>query len=323
MNAEALLARHAAAWQAATVHPFLARVRDGTRGRTRRARSSARIWARSWSWPRWRHRHPESSPWIPAPWSGKCSQVLAGYHRAKRHGGADRVTSNALDGLLAAPTEQVFRRADRLPQDAEVLRTLEDAQPELLGEGYHVVTLCDPAHRLVVKDAKSTVTIPPLAPPAALSDRRACATDHGVGEDGRLHEAIWQHIRVFESYGQLTVPNRVYVAGDVFEQLDGDERRAPARLRELVGHSLCECLTSVLERRSTDEIYNRRLAVGGPATGPSWPTSAPVRARRDLHARSPGAGPLPPPGSAPATERRSPREPSRPDSLLTELAPPT
>jgi hypothetical protein len=233
MNAEALLARHAAAWQAATVHPFLARVRDGTRGRTRRARSSARIWARSWSWPRWRHRHPESSPWIPAPWSGKCSQVLAGYHRAKRHGGADRVTSNALDGLLAAPTEQVFRRADRLPQDAEVLRTLEDAQPELLGEGYHVVTLCDPAHRLVVKDAKSTVTIPPLAPPAALSDRRACATDHGVGEDGRLHEAIWQHIRVFESYGQLTVPNRVYVAGDVFEQLDGDERRALDRFRAL------------------------------------------------------------------------------------------
>jgi hypothetical protein len=30
MTAEALLARHAAAWQAAVVHPFLAGVRDGT-----------------------------------------------------------------------------------------------------------------------------------------------------------------------------------------------------------------------------------------------------------------------------------------------------
>jgi thiaminase/transcriptional activator TenA len=30
MNADALLARHAAAWQAATVHPFLAGVRDGS-----------------------------------------------------------------------------------------------------------------------------------------------------------------------------------------------------------------------------------------------------------------------------------------------------
>ena len=30
MNADGLLARHSAAWQAATVHPFLAGVRDGS-----------------------------------------------------------------------------------------------------------------------------------------------------------------------------------------------------------------------------------------------------------------------------------------------------
>jgi hypothetical protein len=159
-------------------------------------------------------------------------QVLAGYHRLKRHGGADRVTINALDGLLAATTERAFRRADP-PPDAEVLRTLEDAEPELLGEGYHVVTLCDRAHQFVVKYAKSSVAIPPLAPPEGLSDRRAWATDHGVGEDGRLHEAIWQHLRAFESYGQLTVPKRIYIAGDVFEQVDGEERRVLDRFRAL------------------------------------------------------------------------------------------
>jgi hypothetical protein len=88
-------------------------------------------------------------------------RVLTGYHRAKLHGGADRVTTSELDGLLAATTERAFRRADRLPPDAEVLRILEDTRPELLGEGYHVVTLCEPAHRFVVKYAKSSVSIPP------------------------------------------------------------------------------------------------------------------------------------------------------------------
>ena len=53
-------------------------------------------------------------------------RVLGGYHRAKRHGGADRVTTNVLDALLAATTERAFRRADGLPPDAEVLGILED-----------------------------------------------------------------------------------------------------------------------------------------------------------------------------------------------------
>lgn len=105
------------------------------------------------------------------------------------------MTTSELDGLRAATTERAFRRADRLPPDAEVLRILEDTRPELLGEGYHVVTLCEPAHRFVVKYGKSSVSIPPLAPRSARSDPRLRATDHGVGEDGRLHDAIWQHIR--------------------------------------------------------------------------------------------------------------------------------
>jgi hypothetical protein len=159
--------------------------------------------------------------------------VLAGYHRAERHGGADRVTTSLLDGLLVATTEGAFKGADRLPPDAEVLRVLEDAEPELLGEGYHVMTLCEPAHRFVVKYAKSSVAIPPLAPPSMLPDRQVWATDHGVGDDGRLHAAIWQHIRAFESYGQLTVPSRVYIAGDVFERVNADERRALDRFRAL------------------------------------------------------------------------------------------
>jgi hypothetical protein len=54
-------------------------------------------------------------------------RVLAGYHRAERHGGAGRVTTNLLDGLLSTTTERAFRRADRLPPDGEVLRILEDA----------------------------------------------------------------------------------------------------------------------------------------------------------------------------------------------------
>jgi hypothetical protein len=93
------------------------------------------------------------------------------------------VTTSELDGLLAATTERAFRRADRLPPDAEVLRILEDTGPELLGEGSHVVTLCEPAHRFVVKYAKSSVSIPPLAPRSA---RRIPDCGQQITASGRM-----------------------------------------------------------------------------------------------------------------------------------------
>jgi hypothetical protein len=49
-------------------------------------------------------------------------RVPAGYHRTERHGGADRVTTSLLDGLLATTPERAFGRADRLPPDAEVIQ---------------------------------------------------------------------------------------------------------------------------------------------------------------------------------------------------------
>jgi hypothetical protein len=42
---------------------------------------------------------------------------------------------------------------------------------------------------------------------------------------------------------------------------------ARAQLRELVGHPLGECLTSVVERGPADETYNRRLLVREPCSG--------------------------------------------------------
>lgn len=61
--------------------------------------------------------------------------------------------------LLATTTERAFRRADRLPPDAEVLRILEDAEPELLGEGYHVITLRAPHDRRPAPRTGSTTAI--------------------------------------------------------------------------------------------------------------------------------------------------------------------
>jgi hypothetical protein len=89
----------------------------------------------------------------------------------------------------------------------------------LLGEGYHVMTLAEPANRFVVNYVKNREGIPPLAPPSEQPRREEWVHDHGARADGCLHPAIWQLIRALELYGSLAVPNRVYVAESSNSQL--------------------------------------------------------------------------------------------------------
>ena len=135
--------------------------------------------------------------------------VLTAYHLQTRHGGAVSVGDNLLDEPLVRAAAHAFAAADRLPPDAEVLAAVRTGATRLLGEGYHVMTLAEPAGRFVVKYAKHRDGIPPLAPPDQLPHREEWAVDHGAGPDGRLHPAVWQHIRAFEGYGRLTIPSRV------------------------------------------------------------------------------------------------------------------
>ena len=92
-----------------------------------------------------------------------------------------------------------------MPPDHEVLQVLDGGAMHLLGEGYHVMTLAEPANRFVVKYAKNRDGIPPLAPPEEQPPREEWARDHGIHPDGSLHPTIWQHIRSLEVYGPLAV----------------------------------------------------------------------------------------------------------------------
>jgi calcineurin-like phosphoesterase family protein len=159
-------------------------------------------------------------------------RVLRAYHRDEGHGGANWIRDRILDAELIPVTRAAFLDADELPDDREVLQVLDGGGLRLLGEGYHVMALAEPANRFVVKYAKSQEGIPPLAP-TRMQPQPEWARDHGVQPDGCLHPAIWQHIRSFEAYGPLAVPNRVYLAESAYGLLTGEQRQLLERFRSI------------------------------------------------------------------------------------------
>jgi len=160
-------------------------------------------------------------------------QVLRAYHQNVGHGGANWIGESILDAALVPVAREAFLDADDMPPDHEILQVLEREGMHLLGEGYHVMALAEPANRFVVKYAKHGEAIPPLAPSWEQPRREDWAHDHGVQPEGSLHPAIWQHIRSFEAYGPLVVLSRVYVAESAYAHLNGDERRALERFRSI------------------------------------------------------------------------------------------
>jgi hypothetical protein len=87
-------------------------------------------------------------------------RVLRAYHRDERHGGADRLGPRVLDAPLIPVAREAFLDADDMPPDDEVLQALEGKRMRLLGEGYHVMALAEPADRFVVKYVKHPVGVP-------------------------------------------------------------------------------------------------------------------------------------------------------------------
>jgi hypothetical protein len=158
--------------------------------------------------------------------------VLRAYHRDEGHGDANWIGESILDGELVPVTREAFLTADDMPPDHEVLQVLDEGM-HLLGEGYHVIALAEPANRFMVKYAKSREGTPPLAPSWEQPPREQWAHDHGIQPDGCLHPTIWQHIRSLEVYGPLAVPNRVYLADSAYRLLNDDERRALERFRSI------------------------------------------------------------------------------------------
>jgi hypothetical protein len=125
--------------------------------------------------------HPE------AQFQAILERVLRAYHQDEGHGGADWIEERILDRELVPVARQAFLDADDMPPDDEVLQVLDGEGMRLLGEGYHVMTLAEPANRFVVKYAKSREGTPPLAPPWEQPRREEWAHDYGVQPDGSLH----------------------------------------------------------------------------------------------------------------------------------------
>ena len=169
---------------------------------------------------------------VEAQFEAVLARVLRAYHRDEGHGGAHWIGEGLLDAALVPVAREAFLDADDMPSDDEVMQVLGEGLP-LLGEGYHVMTLAEPATRFVVKYAKNRDGVPPLAPPHEQPPPEAWQHDHGVLPDGRLHPAIWQHIRSLEVYGPLAIPNRVYLAESACRRLNDAQQRALERFRSI------------------------------------------------------------------------------------------
>jgi hypothetical protein len=158
-------------------------------------------------------------------------RALKAYHRDERHGGAHWIAERELERELVPIAREAFRDADDLPADTEVLSAM--AEPlQLVGEGYHVITVAETGRRFVVKYAKQLKPVPPLAAPPSRPGQE-WQHDHGIRPDGSLHPAIWQHIRAFECYGPLAVPSRAYIADSALLRLSEDEQRLVDRFRAI------------------------------------------------------------------------------------------
>src|SRR4030095_44820 len=176
------------------------------------------------------HVEPEHAE---AQFKAILERVLRAYHGDEGHGGANCIGERILDGELAPVARAAFLEADDMPPDHEVLEVLDGKGMHLLGEGYHVIALAEPAKRFVVKYAKNGKGIPPLAPSQEQPRREEWAHDHGITRDGSLHPTIWQHIRSLEVYGPLAVANRIYLAESAYRLLNDDQRRALERFRSI------------------------------------------------------------------------------------------
>src|SRR5262249_52830289 len=189
-------------------------------------------------------------------------RALSAYHRDEHHGDADWIEGNILSAALVPVAREAFRQSDEMSPDEEVLRVL-DRDLFFLGEGYHVITLAEPARRFVVKYIKSHVGIPPLAPLTEQPRGEEWACDYGVQPDGRLHPAIWQHIRSFELYGPIAVPNRIYLAENASTKLTDDERRRLERFRSIGIVRSLGTASRRLQIRYPDDFPNQKRPPDG------------------------------------------------------------
>ena len=201
--------------------------------------------------------HPE------AQFKAILERVLRVYHRDEGHGGANCIGERILDVDLVPVAREAFLEADHMPPDHEVLQVLDGKGMHLLGEGYHVMALAEPAKRFVVKYAKNREGIPPLAPPREQPRREEWAHDHGIQPDGSLHPAIWQHIRSLEVYGPLAVPNRVYLAESAYRLLNDDQRRALERFRSIGIVRIPGSVPRTLRVYYPDDFPNEKRAPDG------------------------------------------------------------
>ena len=106
-------------------------------------------------------------------------RVLRVYHQNERHGGANWIGESLLDAVLVPVAREAFLDADDMPPDHEVLQALDAEGVHLLGEGYHVMTLVEPANRFVMKYAKNREGC------TAARAVRGAATARGVGPRSR------------------------------------------------------------------------------------------------------------------------------------------
>jgi hypothetical protein len=159
-------------------------------------------------------------------------RVLRAYHRDEGHGGANRIGESILDGDLVPVAREAFLDADDMPPDHDVLQVLDREEMQLLGEGYHVMTLVEPANRFVRR--RRTGKIYRCCAVRGVATREDWAHDHGVQPEATSTPDLAAHplIRRMDRWHAQPPTRRQRGAGL------NDERRALERPGRSASRSL-------------------------------------------------------------------------------------
>jgi len=143
-------------------------------------------------------------------------------HFGHYHGGAVHIDNSLLDELLDSSTREFKKKSDVLPDT--LLDDIQNSPLQMIGQGFTSFAFATPDGKNVIKYIKTPVSIAPDVPPGDHRfPQQSWAQDYGVTR-GQLHPGLWEEIELFETYGEMGLSGRIYIADEAYHRLNNFEK---------------------------------------------------------------------------------------------------
>ncbi|MFA5357290.1 MAG: amylo-alpha-1,6-glucosidase, partial [Candidatus Omnitrophota bacterium] len=191
--------------------------------------------------------------------------ILQAYQFGYLHGGSDSMEKSMLDSVLLPLTRDLYLRyctQSTLPDN--LLNVVTKGHMVLTGQGAHYFVFKDPGNKIVVKYIKTKYSVASDIPPG---DHRFPVQrwdiDYGAlynsERKDQLHPALWEDIKSFETYGELTMGGRVYIAEETYQRLSETERKRLKRYEKIgIVQRISEPIVITPEYPGNAKIYKEQ-----------------------------------------------------------------